>query len=462
MDIECIVTVGRNLGICSINEDTWTLHDDTKSVQELTKGHAVVMGRVTYESLHVTQLNDRMNIVLTDNAAIFNNTHNVKFMTFNECVRFIHDPKSIHTKMYIIGGEHIYKLFIEHITVIHLTQVFHQRRVGFQHPKGFFFKIPNTFQLIDISGQYYNNNIPFRFLKFVKRITTIDHDKEYIRLSKYILDHGESREDRTKTGTIAVFAEQMKFDIRESIPILTTKRIPWKSCIEELLWFLKGDTNANHLNEKGVTIWDGNSSREFLDNVGLSYLDEGDCGANYSFQWRHFGGAYTCFQDNYDNQGVDQIAYIENLLKTDKYSRRIFLSAWNPSDLQKTVLPPCHVSAQFFVDNNDRLSCHMYQRSCDMFLGVPWNILSYASLTYLLAIRNNLKPGFLTISTGDTHIYRNHIDQMELQISRNALCAPRLVINSDVKNTPLNELSIDDFDLIGYFPHDTIRGVMST
>merc|ERR1712070_1286635 len=157
---------------------------------------------------------------------------------------------------------------------------------------------------------------------------------------------------------------------------------------------------------------DGNSTREFLDNVGLNHLKEGDCGANYSFQWRHFGGKYVDSETTYDGEGVDQVKYVEELLKTDPMSRRIFLSAWNPVDLTHTVLPPCHVSVQFYVENRedgDYLSCHMYQRSCDVFLGLPWNIFSYTVLTYILAKKCNMYPSELIISIGDAHIYSDHM-----------------------------------------------------
>lgn len=458
MDIECIVAVGKNLGIaCDYAHLPWSLPDDLKHFKTLTQGHAVIMGRKTYEALPVRPLPNRLNIVLTHTRDSYTDTDDVKFMNYEMCAKWLQSGTRC-TKAFIIGGQDVYSLFKSEIRVIHLTQVFHKNKIDFVKT---FFKIPNTFSLVDVSKHHMNNSTPFRFLRFEKDAQIVDHDKEYLRVSRHILANGEQRVDRTGTGTISVFGEQMKFDIQQSIPILTTKRVPWKSCVEELLWFLRGDTNANHLNEKGVKIWNGNSSRAFLDDVGLSHLEEGDCGANYSFQWRHFGATYKDTNRAYGKEGVDQIAYIEHLLQTDKTSRRIFLSAWNPCDLKKTVLPPCHVSAQFYVDGQDRLHCHMYQRSCDMFLGVPWNILSYATLTYILAVRNDLSPGFLTISTGDTHIYQNHLEQMKLQLSRKSLCAPKLFINPDVKHMDFDEITSDDFDLVGYFPHDTIRGEMS-
>ena len=456
--MECVVAVGNNLGISTENDDIpWKLPDDLKHFKNLTKDHIVIMGMKTYNSLPIKPLPDRTNIVITHQPELYTSDGSLIFMTYNECMAHV-DELETSQKYFVIGGEDIYKLFEPHITVIHMTQVSHKQPISFNK---FFFKIPNTFELTEVSPMYNNNETSFRFLKYTLAENLVNHDEEYIQLSKYILENGETRKDRTNTGTISVFAQQMKFDIQNTIPILTTKRVPWKSCIEELLWFLTGNTNANDLDKIGVKIWNANSSREFLDNVGLEHLQPGDCGANYSFQWRHFGGSYVDFNHQYDNQGVDQIAYIEHLLKHDKYSRRIFLSAWNPSDLKNTVLPPCHVSAQFYVDNDDYLHCHMYQRSCDMFLGVPWNILSYSVLTYIFAFRNDLKPGSLTMSTGDTHIYNNHIEQMKLQISRSSLCSPKLILNPKIKNLDFSEMSSNDFDLVGYFPHPTIKGEMS-
>ena len=234
------------------------------------------------------------------------------------------------------------------------------------------------------------------------------------------------------------------------MPLLTTKRVALKSCIEELLWFMRGDTDASILRKRNVHIWDGNSSRQFLDTVGLNHLR--DCGANYSFQWRYQGQEYKDCNTQYTkNTKGDQIQNIIHLLKTNPTSRRILLSAWNPSDLNKTVLPPCHVSAQFYVDKDNGLSCHMYQRSCDVFLGLPFNIFSYTVLTHILAKKANLKPRKLVISLGDVHIYANHIEQMKEQISRQPLTSAKLIVNDSIKDKEIEDIVVDDFEVVGYF-----------
>ena len=285
---------------------------------------------------------------------------------------------------------------------------------------------------------------------------------KYISLMDNIIQNGEFREDRTGTGTRSIFGSQIKFDISEYCPVMTTKKIPWKHCIEELLWFLRGDTDVTKLSKKGVKIWNGNSSRDFLDNRNLHHLEEGDIGPGYGFQWRHSGAEYKSCKSNYDGMGVDQIETIIKMLKEDPFSRRIILNAWNPSNIDEMSLPPCHCFAQFYVSNDKQLSCHMYQRSVDTFLGFPWNILSYSVLTKILAMKAGLKPKELIISTGDTHIYSNHIDKALLQISRvPSLNFPKLVLDESIKDKNFEDISIDDFDLLDYNPCAAIMASMA-
>lgn len=461
--MECIVAVGKNLGLGTDFGIPWKIKEDLKFFKEKTEHNIVVMGWNTFVSMQLTPLPNRFNIVLTTKPTKQNSVkkENLCICNLNECMKLL-ENKNNDEKIFIIGGEQIYKLFLPYIEKIHLTEIQHEENYKFTN---FFPKIPENFSISqcgDLMVCKDNPQLKYRFLTYSDTPELKnDFDRVYLKMCKNVLHNGEDRKDRTGTGTLSIFGGQMRFDIRKNIPVLTTKRIPWKSCIEELLWFLRGETDSTILSEKGVNIWKPNSSRQFLDNVGLQHLEEGDCGANYSFQWRHFGARYTDKTQNYDDEGVDQIKYVEHLLQTDKTSRRIFLSAWNPCDLKNTVLPPCHVSAQFYVNNNNELSCHLYQRSCDMFLGVPWNILSYSILTYLLAFRNGYKPGWLIHSTGDTHIYKDHIQQVQTQIDNNALSAPILKLNSSVKQKNWNEITIDDFDMIGYFPHGKIQAKMS-
>ena len=250
----------------------------------------------------------------------------------------------------------------------------------------------------------------------------------------------------------------MKFDLSQSFPLLTTKKTFWRGIVEELLWFIKGDTNAKHLQEKNVHIWDGNSSRQYLDSIGLKHREEGDLGPVYGFQWRHFGANYKTMYDNYSNQGIDQLKNVINTLKRDPNNRRIIMCAWNPVDLSKMALPPCHILSQFYVYNN-RLNVQMYQRSADMGLGVPFNIASYSLLLRMVAQVTGLLPGEFTIVLGDAHIYKNHIKAMKEQIKRIPYAFPVLTINKKVKD--IEKFTYSDFKLNNYKYHSAIKMKMA-
>ncbi|CAG8723875.1 24353_t:CDS:2 [Racocetra persica] len=300
-------------------------------------------------------------------------------------------------------------------------------------------------------------------------ISSSPHEEhQYLNLIRHIIDHGEPREDRTGTGTISVFAPpQLRFSLRDNvIPLLTTKRVFVRAVIEELLWFIRGDTNGNHLAEKGIHIWDGNGSREFLDKVGLSHRKPGDLGPVYGFQWRHFGAKYVDCDTDYTGQGVDQLREVIDKIQNHPNDRRIILSAWNPADLKEMALPPCHMFCQFYVSNpnsktNTRsLSCLLYQRSCDMGLGVPFNIASYALLTRMIAHVTGLSPGEFIHTMGDAHVYLDHIDALKVQLEREPRAFPRLEIKREI--TDINDFKLEDFEIIGYQPYGKIKMNMST
>ncbi|KAJ2785461.1 Thymidylate synthase [Coemansia javaensis] len=284
---------------------------------------------------------------------------------------------------------------------------------------------------------------------------------QYLRLVEDILARGERRSDRTGTGTVAMFAPpQLRFSLADDVfPLLTTKRVFWRGVVEELLWFIRGQTDAHALRDKAVHIWDGNGSRAFLDARGLGHRREGDLGPVYGFQWRHFGAEYVDADTDYAGKGVDQLAEVIRKIREDPTDRRIVLSAWNPADLDKMALPPCHMFAQFFVSHpgteHATLSCQMYQRSCDMGLGVPFNIASYALLTRLIAQVTGLKPGHFVHCMGDTHIYSNHIDALQVQLKREPRPFPKL----HIKRTParIEDFVMDDLELVGYDPHGKIQ-----
>jgi thymidylate synthase len=285
---------------------------------------------------------------------------------------------------------------------------------------------------------------------------------------------------RTGTGTLSIFAPRpLKFQLningRPVLPLLTTKRVFHRAVITELLWFIQGNTSSIALSEVGVKIWDGNGSREFLDSVGLSHHEVGDLGPVYGFQWRHFGADYIDASTDYTGQGVDQLADIIHKLRTNPYDRRMILTAWNPRDLRNMVLPPCHMFAQFYVSFPERgevlegstdskpkghLHCQLYQRSCDMGLGVPFNIASYALLTHMLAHVCDLVPGSLTHVMGDAHVYLDHVDALRTQLEREPRAFAELEITRD-KGGSIDGWKVEDFVIKGYDPHKSIAMNMS-
>jgi thymidylate synthase len=272
--------------------------------------------------------------------------------------------------------------------------------------------------------------------------------KQYHDLVKHVLENGTQKGDRTGTGTKSVFGYQMRFDLSEGFPMVTTKKLHLKSIIYELLWFLKGDTNIKYLQENGVKIWD-----EWAN-------ENGDLGPVYGNQWR-----------NWNSEEIDQITELIETLKTNPNSRRMLVSAWNPSVLPdtsksfaentangKVALPPCHAFFQFYVSEG-KLSCQLYQRSADIFLGVPFNIASYALLTMMIAQVCNLEAGEFIHTFGDAHIYNNHIEQLELQLSRDCRALPKMIINPNIRN--ILDFDFDDFTLEGYDPHPHIKGAVA-
>ncbi len=258
--------------------------------------------------------------------------------------------------------------------------------------------------------------------------------KQYLDLMRHVREHGVRKEDRTGTGTLSVFGYQMRFDLSEGFPVVTTKKLHLKSIIHELLWFLQGDTNIRYLNDNGVTIWD-----EWAD-------ENGDLGPIYGYQWRSWPAA--------DGRHIDQIAQVVDQLRNNPDSRRIIVSAWNVGEIERMALPPCHTLFQFYVAEG-RLSCQLYQRSADIFLGVPFNIASYALLTLMMAQVCDLAPGEFIHTLGDAHLYLNHLEQADEQLSRAPYPLPVMRINPEVKD--IFGFRFEDFELVGYQCHPHIK-----
>lgn len=281
-------------------------------------------------------------------------------------------------------------------------------------------------------------------------------EKQYLNLIKDIIENGCMEEGRNG-NTISTFGYSLRFSLKDGkIPIMTTKKTAWKTCLKELLWFISGNTDTKLLQEQGVHIWDENTTREFLDSRSLNDYPEGMMGPSYGYQWRHFGAKYDCSTGKPSEEGIDQLKYIIEQLKDCKTrnSRRLVMSAWNPTQLDEMALPPCHILCQFHVHNNNQLSCSMYQRSNDECCGTPFNIASYSFLTHLLAKHCGLEAYEFIYFKGNCHVYEEHIENAKLQVIREPFPFPTICIKQLREN--INDYKLEDFELINYKHHEQI------
>jgi dihydrofolate reductase/thymidylate synthase len=441
---------------------------------ENSKGlkNIVVMGRKTWNSLpdKFRPLPDRINVVLSRDEK-FHKENKMKenlFYSFSSSESIFKLYQELKSKnligdVFIVGGSEIYNEFLnkygDNCKLIFQTNIekeFHSDTI---------FNVPSNFEPLFVSKTFvsepdltYDHRVllnkdilneittasinPYYYTKFPKH-----EEYQYLEIIKDILETGQLKKDRTGVGTISKFGVKMSFDISNTFPLLTTKDTFWRGIVEELIWFIKGDTKAKSLQDKNIKIWDGNSSREYLDSIGLSHREVGDLGPVYGFQWRHFGADYKTMHDNYEGQGIDQLRDVIKTIKNNPDSRRIIMSAWNPPDLKKMALPPCHVLCQFYVENK-KLNLQMYQRSGDMGLGIPFNIASYSLLLYMIAHITGYQPGKFIHIIGDAHIYTNHVEAIKLQLKRVPKPFPILKINRMV--TDIEDFKFEDFSLVNY------------
>ena len=512
MNIQLIACVANVNGksIISVDNHLFSPKKDFAFFKNITKSvnfgsgiQAVCMGRKTWETLPSPNiLNGRLNIVITSNYKKLNERFNgysklSKFTNQRQLISVVNSVISnslnnsglifmdirllelliksdMNMNLYVIGGREIYTYFINNPDQkIRPSRLFitECQNVAINSSDTIAFPvIHNDYKLYSISEKYTENDITFRFLMYRHNANCEGGENSYLNLVKDVLETGIERTDRTGTGTIGVFGRQLRFDISKSVPLMTTKKIAWKSCIEELLWILRGDTDAKILQHKGVKIWDGNSTREFLDARGLQHYPEGVLGPVYGFQLRHFGAKYsTRFSDTSQIDtsligGEDQLENIIHTLKTDPFSRRIYISYWNPVDLDKMALPPCHTSIQFYVNEingQKRLSCHFTMRSNDLGCGFSFNIFFYSVLTYIIAMKCDMMPNELVYSVGDCHIYKDHVEPITKQLKRKPCSEPVLIVDPSVKYKSFSEITIEDFDIIGYNPYPFLRFNMS-
>jgi len=425
------------------------------------KHNVIIMGRKTWESMDKQILPDRWNIILSRKIEDCPNfpLYSICSSLENALIQ-INVYKNMIGDVFVIGGEELYRQAIN----LPETKTLFMTHFKKKYEVDTFFP-PITQKEYRIQEQIMQTK-EFEIIKYQRLPTEIDGgyvgsecvgEDAYLNILGNILLKGNSRSDRTNIGTVSLFGQRIVIDLTGGqLPLLTTKRTYWKGIVEELLWFLRGDTNVQHLQEKNVHIWDGNSSREFLDSVGLTDRAEGNIGPTYGFNFRHFGAEYTNGQADYTGRGVDQIQEALRLLREDPYSRRIIISLWNPAVQHLMALPPCLYNYQFYV-HDGKLSCSTYQRSGDMGLGVPFNLASASLLTNILAKLSGLVPDQLIHQIGDAHIYNNHISALKEQCLRSPRPFPLLKINPDKNFQKVEDFEFEDFQLIGYYPMSTIK-----
>ena len=472
----------------SINQSQWpNLKADLQHFKETTTHNIVIMGRKTWETLPEKSrpLKNRINIVVTRNKnyevpdGVF-----VKYSVL-DAILLGHLLVKDMMDVFVIGGGEIYRqaLALDGCTQIYASEIspsdnnlllsenlicfpevdkngWHRQVTKVTEEDGYKIKFVEFIKLSDIRSMIY---------------TSLGIDSAYLGIMGDIISNGCFKDDRTGVGVLSTFGQTIKWNFTKSttrpgyytFPLLTTKRLATKSIIEELLFFLRGNVDNDVLASKGVPIWNGNTTREFLDNRGLTHMEDGSLGKAYGFQWRHWGAEWKGKSYDYtkDPNRHDQIANIINTLKTDPTSRRMVLSAWNVSDLDEMCLPPCHLCYVFNVQykmNVPYLYCHMTQRSADMFLGVPFNIASTALLTMILAKVAGMEPGGISINFVDAHIYTNHIEQVKIQRKRSILQPPIITINKSIESIEdIEQLQLDDFKLADYYYHPRIKAPMA-
>jgi dihydrofolate reductase/thymidylate synthase len=449
-----VAFTSKKFGIGNNGKLPWNIPEDIKRFRNLTTDSVVIMGYKTWESIEKKPLKDRKNIIITSKI-ITNSLDDTLFMNMSELDDL---DFTIYNNVFIIGGVELYKKYIGLADNIYATII------EKEYDCDVFFPIDNfnKYEIDEYSEQKEYDNIKYRFVNYKK--TDIRHEEyNYLNLMKNILTTND-RPDRTGVGTKSIFApDPLRFDISKSLPVITTKFVPFLLTVKELIWFLQGKTDSKILENQNVNIWKGNTTREFLDNRGLTNYEIGDIGPMYGYNWRFYGDEYKgCNYNNY--KGFDQLTDLIKNLREDPFSRRHVITTFNPSTVSQSVLMPCHgIVVQFNVDernNKKYLSCHMYQRSQDTFLGSPINIMSYSILTYIIAKMTDMFPDKLIISIGDSHIYKNHIEQCKLQLSRNPFPFPKLELNINTIDD-IHDIQLSNFKLIGYLHHETIKGDMA-
>jgi dihydrofolate reductase / thymidylate synthase len=474
-------------GVIGVNNDLYCkLSSDMKMFQKITttkfnnKENVLIMGYNTFKSIG-KPLKNRINIIISRNHK--DEMESVEgilcFESIKECLEYLMDIE--YGKIFAIGGNTIFKdillNYFENIDLIYHTEIMETTPnhilvanhdivfSGISLPHYMMNKsienIKHEYKkdigkIYDFSTNRYIEKEIHYSENIYQNTKNINHEEyQYLNIMKDILENG-SKKDSRNSIVYSHFGKQMKFDLRNGFPLLTTKRVPWKTVLRELIWFINGSTDNRLLQEQNVHIWDGNSTKEFLKTRGLEDYEEGDLGPIYGFQWRHFGAEYVGHENDYSGKGVDQLQWIIDEIKNNPSSRRLIMSAWNPCDLDKMALPPCHVIVQFNIDG-EYIDAQLYQRSGDVFLGVPFNIASYSFLLHIIGKITGYTPRYFIHTLGDTHIYENHIDAVNEQLFRIPSNFPILNIG---EIDSINTIQESDFNIINYNYYPTIKAEM--
>ena len=483
--LNIVVSVNQNNLIGSNNDLLINSKDDLKNFYKITtckypEGplNIVIMGYNTWKSIpgNKRPLVSRMNLIISHNhqGEITESEFVKVFPDLQSCYQW--SDQNTDGRVFVIGGESIYQQCLDHhknqINIIHLTK-FHDG-LRFNCLESQIKRFPNGLlnemdlireENLDLDCNvysktgYYPDKIETHFCTYQSSQYTNKGEYQYLNLLQKVMDegiHGHTRNGKTRS----LFGERMEFDMRDGFPLLTTKKMGYKTILRELLWFISGSTSNVELQAKNVHIWNLNSTREFLDSRGLDY-EEGDLGPVYGFQWRHSGAEYKDCHTDYTGQGVDQLQNVIDLIKNDPHSRRIIMNSWNASYLDKMALPPCHVMCQFHVNSElGTLDCQLYQRSGDMFLGVPFNIASYSFLLHIIADITRYKPGKLIHILGDTHIYEQHFDAVNKQLERVPVGFPQLEVLKDLSVKNIDDITEEMFSIKDYKCYDKISAKM--
>lgn len=464
-----ILTCDANYGITQYGKIPWQNATDMKFFKETTTGHVVIMGRKTYDTIG-KPLPDRINIVLSKHIKEIAGC--IVFNDFWKCVSYCEKIKD--KKLFVIGGSEIYYQFIhadlvseQYITQINhdfVCDVFSSYKDNFTYMESKFSSKMDVIHTYEHQTQM--NNSDLRITADVKiyhyNYSNIEETK-FLNLMKNTLLHGIPRHDRTQTGTLSSFGDRLEFSLENNtFPLITTRKMFFRGIFEELMLYIRGQTDSKILEEKKISVWSANTSRAFLDSRGLKDLPIGDMGHSYGHSFRHFGEPYVDCKTDYKGKGFDQLYSVINDIKNNPYSRRLVISLWEPNYSHRSALPPCLYCYQFYADPvNKQLSCMMVQRSSDYAVAGGWNIATGALLVYLIASITGYKPHRLIWNIGDLHIYTNCMKGCIEQIKREGRLFPKLFIKKIPDNSRIEDFEFADISLIGYRPYEAIQFAMN-